>query len=240
MKFPIASTKTMDQSDSVMVLGSGPSLDNTRKIVQKWYQENNPLVIGAHYRFFLKSNYTIFDSPAKFRKAQGKIPGKYIIGDRIKRKSIKRKFLDRILRIHYSGDVLVEWSQSSFTLKPPKIPRSGAGWDSVLLATFCRPKKMFIAGFDGYEIRNGQMTVAHSMKSMKNVTPKRAIDKFTNKNKKARYILHEKKRKEMTYKIFAYMSQSLGIEVHICDQSRFHGVDKQKLKSQLGVKINGI
>ena len=91
MKFPIVSPKTMRQADAVVILGSGPSLDKTKEGIQSWHSQRSAIVFGAHYRYFLESQYTVFDTPRKFVNAQGNVAGKYLVGERIDRTHIKKK-----------------------------------------------------------------------------------------------------------------------------------------------------
>ncbi len=235
---PIVSHETMNQSDNIVVLGSGPSLDPTKMIVKRWHQSMKAMVIGAHYKYFIPSQYTVFDTPGKFVDAtNGGLRGVYIVGDRIKGKMVK-KHRKRTMRIKYSPLYLDDWKENKFYIKSNIIPRSGAGWESVFIASLCRPKNLLIAGFDGYSISKDKFVIKHSTQSSVKYAarPRKRVQSINDPKKRKLYASRDKVRGKLVVMIFDYMIHELGINIYICNKSYFHGADKVKLK-QIGVNI---
>jgi len=239
MGLPIVSFKTMKQSDNVVVLGAGPSIDAVHEKVREWYDAMNPIVIGTHHKYFIPSSYTVFDTPDRFLNMQGKLSGFYLVGDRIRAKDVKRKYKKRALRIRYGPVSLLKWKADRFVVKSNEVPYGAPGWDAVCIATFCRPKNLLIAGIDGYFISKSKVSIEHAKRSLiKYASNTRAIRVFKNAKQRAKYSLHEKLRKKMVPKIFRYLVRELGINVYIYEESRFHGVDKNCLR-EIGVHVIG-
>lgn len=231
------SSNTMKQSDNVIVLGAGPSLDAVCGRVQEWYNTMDPIVIGTHHKYFIPSNYTVFDTPDRFLNMQSKLRGYYLVSDRIKDEHIKKKNKTKTMRIRYGTVSLLQWEADKFFIESNKIPYGAPGWDAVCIATFCHPKNLLIAGIDGYSISEGSVAIEHAKKSsVQYASNTRPIRVFKNAKQKATYTLHEKLRRKMVPKIFHYMIHELGINVHIYEESRFHGANKDDLE-KIGVSI---
>ncbi len=234
MKLRILSPTLIEQVDSIAIIAAGPSLIKVQQNVIDWCIEYNAMIIGAHYRYFVKPSYTVFTTPAKFRKGQGKIPGIYIVGPRIKIKDIKKKYYSRILRMKYTRKKLLEWSEPYFVTPSGKVPEGGCGFEAALIGTMCRPKNMLMAGFDGFQMVKGKLVVRHANKSMVRVKAKRSIE-IVNRKNPAHDMKLERQRKQMLYKMFEFFIQ-LNIRPYIFEKDKFRQIDKNRLKD-MGVTI---
>ena len=235
IKFPPVNPNKMQKSASVVVLAAGPSLVKVKDQVQEWQKERSALVIGAHYRYFLKPQYTIFTTPAKFMRAQNKVPGIYIVGNRIKDETVSRKIHDKVWRLHYTKTNFVNWRKKQFVGKGYTIPQGGCGFESIIIASFCKPTDILLAGFDGFELRKNKLIVEHAVGAMIKVKAGRSLNVVSDK-KKARYIELEKERVDALYRLFAYF-QTIDIRVHVFKKDKFRNIDKDRLKKELNVNI---
>lgn len=234
--FPEASRDTMKKSDSVVVLAAGPSLKKCINRVIEWKRERKAIVIASHYRYLLDANYTVFTTPEKFRNGQDKIAGKLIIGPRIRRRDINKNNYKKILRMKYSKTRFLDWTDSQFVENYNKIPPAGCGLEAVILSVFCNPKNILLAGFDGFEILKNRLVVRHARSCTLKAKPKRSLDLLNNKKKETTMIA-EIKRRQIIFNLFKYFIFDKNINVFIFGDDKFKGIDKEKLKTELGVNI---
>ena len=234
MRFSVVSPTSIQKAESVAIIAAGPSLVSVEKHVRKWCNDNNALVIGAHYRYFVDPTYTVFTTPAKFRNAQGKIPGIYIVGPRILKKDIVKKYYSRIMRMKYTKTLLLDWDKDYFVESDGSVPQGGCGFESALIGSMCNPKKLLMAGFDGFQMIKGKLVVRHANKAMVKVKAKNSIESIR-VCKVARDIALESRRKDMLYKIFDFFIRS-SIQPFIFEKDQFRNIDKDRLRD-MGVIV---
>jgi hypothetical protein len=219
----IASFQTMQEKENVIVIGGGPSFDFVINKVIKLKEELSALIIGIHWGFkHIRPDYTLFITPGKFREAQDKLPGHFLLGPRIK--SINKKNRKRSLGIKY-GQKLALWDGYDF-LEKNEILFSACGFEAIMLACFCKPKNIAIVGFDGFEVKNNKLVVRHSVSS----TAPRALITFNSEVQKKRDIKMEQKRCEDLARLINYITNQKKINFYVFEKDRLKGLDKSKFK----------
>jgi len=220
------SSSTMEQSDSVVVLGAGPSLDKVIHKVVAWQKEKNALSIGVHYCYKIKCSYTLFLTPAKFFNSKKKVKGMYILGPRIKYHS------DRVLRPKY-GEHFFKWTNYDF-LEKNEILFSACGFEAVMCAGFCGAKNIMMVGFDGYEIRDNKLVVQHSTKH--SGAPK-GFKKFSSLKRKETHLRLDRIRQKKIYELIEYFTNRKNTNIYIFNEDRFKGIDKTKFANNSRVTV---
>lgn len=235
-RFQFASYENMTKSESVIIIGAGPSLEKVMPKLIKWKNENNPIVIGAHYGYKIKPKYTVFTTPNKFLRAQGKIPGRYIVGPRIKDKNIKRKWRHKVLRMNVHRCGFEDWDNSDFITKDGKIPQNCNGFQAIILSVFCNPSRILLAGFDGFDLIGNRVVIRHAKNCTLKAKP--ASTFYSLSKKKYKTILNkENKRKKILIKLFRYLHFKKNIQISMFNEDRFRNINKNDLSDKFGVEI---
>jgi len=151
---------TMSQKSHVIVLGAGPSLKENFPAIKEWKDKHDALVISANYKHDIKIDYTLFMDKNVFSERVFDAEGLIVITNRLfklyRKLTSDKRIKNRIRILQTIGQEDYEPFKHTFI----RIQDNGlmnyfppnAGYAALLLASFCRPEHVLIAGFDGRSV----------------------------------------------------------------------------------------
>ncbi len=221
-----ASYESMRQCDSVVVLGAGPSINDNIDLIKKWKEQNRALVIVSNYVYPMLADYTVFVSRKIFRSYSKKSDGQLIIApwiyDRLGNKD-KEALSGDTLVINCSTKGIQEVSQIKIK-KNGCIPfdPASSGFAAILLASFCKPQKLLIAGFDGIK-RHKDKKITQKYFHGKH----RKLKEYT-----LRIRMHRLYKRYFSKQLIPYVV-SQGTEIYACSSDRLRGINPKATGIQI-------
>lgn len=238
---PTISFNNMQCSENVIVLGAGRSLDKDIKQVIKWEKNNRAIVIGAHYRYLSDQAYMVFSAPKKIRrfiKSKKEISScNYLISSRIFKENIPSRWYGKTIQYQFNGinkKDKANYVFSDFISTDNKIMRCGCGYEAIILSTFCRPKNLLLAGFDGYERDKKRRVVVRHASDILGAYKPPLKTVYTSKKRNRNQMKTEVKTHNFLHYLFNWLS-SFGIKVYISTNCKLHKIDRDILREKTSV-----
>jgi len=141
--------KNVEQSDSVVVMGAGPSLQHNLDKIKDYIAENDSLVVAAGRQFPIEADYTLFVDEAQYNSYRKQVRSPHVILPIYHRSLVKTKhdylFTNCTLRpkVYYVKRIRVT-EDGEF-----QHGIGSSGFSAIITSVFFRPKKLLIVGIDG-------------------------------------------------------------------------------------------
>jgi len=171
--------KNVPQSDYIIILAAGPSINKNIDTIKEYYQKKSTIVISANYNHAIPADYTVFVDKKRYKEQKNSIKGKIITGGRINWQKDKHLY-NKILPIKHNAHPSYLQTKKIIVKSNGKINHEvgNAGFASILISIFFKPKKILAAGFDGPDSKanfkhfDGHTTIFKQIKTKLNLNRK--------------------------------------------------------------------
>jgi len=144
------------RSDSVVVLGGGPTVADRLSDVEKYAQENNSVVYSSNYDHDIHIDYIVFATPSKFKECMRGSPKcrQLLLRDEMANKHSEfpgyeyYKYCDKKSSEGAYGNKKILITKAGHF---PMFNIGNAGFSTIALSCLSRPKSILLVGFDGLQ-----------------------------------------------------------------------------------------
>lgn len=183
---PFLSHKSVPQTDSVIVLGAGPSLTSNLQQILDYKKEHNSIVVAASRNYPVFAEYTLFVDHVHYQKQIGSIRSPNIIMTSWCQDSVgteKNDFNFLVVKALSRPEVYYV-DKLEMNKKGTFVHGLGnSGLTTIVSSVFFRPKHVLLAGLDGpdgtygYSVKFDGTRSGYNKKKQKRLRTKEAYMK---------------------------------------------------------------
>ena len=229
--------QTAPKSDSIVVLGGGPSTGANKDKINYYIENNNSIVISINYAYpgIKKSDYTYFGNWIQFLKLYNTIVSPNVIVSYFLQKKVKMRlqkdfyiFWQNAFKKHKfykigRGDGKKSMKKKKWTINKKgslKFLPSPSGFAGIVISTLFLPKRILIAGMDGPN---------NPVKGESLTKPRFSISRQAWRNVAYRSYDHYKQKRNTLKNLVLPLVFKRNISIDCFGDSPLWGLDKKKI-----------
>jgi hypothetical protein len=225
---------SMQQSQSVVVLAAGPSLNRNLPMVKTYAKKKESIVIACNYNFDLKADYAMFIGRGIYGSQNKNIEApNFITTSRIVPQNEKHHYIIHSLTEDLRSGIMPYYLEQNISVDEQGVfahHLSNCGFTALLAAHFFQPQEILIAGLDGPKLAKNKKY--ESVEHFNGVTRNYKGDVHTDPNivlKKGRFLSL----------IFQFLCDR-GIKVGVFDNERLWCAREWPLTAKCTVKASSL